>query len=290
MTNTKQQVREFYDEIGWHQEADGYYQNARYEDLRPVSREYIHNCHMRVKRHLAPQGDILLDAGSGPVQWPEYLSYSENYRFRLCADISITALKEARKRLRDKGLYVVADISNLPFTPNAFDGVVSMHAIHHIPQTEHKRAYGELFRVLKPSRAAVVVNGWDYPLLMRIGSFFLRPVRVVKSLLTRRRLPGFIKKKKARSLDLNTGTHIAKVDAAWLRAELADLTPIEIYVWRSLSTRFMRILVHPWLGGRFVLKLIYGFEERFPRFFGENGQYPLIVMTKPAGKSNESRT
>jgi hypothetical protein len=283
MTDTKQQVREFYDEIGWHQEEDGYYQNARYEDLRPVSREYIHNCHMRVKRHLAPQGDILLDAGSGPVQWPEYLSYSENYRFRLCADISITALREARKRLRVRGLYVVADISNLPFTPNAFDGVVSMHAIHHIPQTEHKRAYGELFRVLKPSRAAVVVNGWDYPLLMRLGSFFLRPVRVVKSLITRGRLPGFIKKKKARSLDLNTGTHIAKVDAAWLRAELADLTPIEIYVWRSLSTRFMRILVHPWLGGRYLLKLIYGLEERFPRFFGENGQYPLIVMTKPAG-------
>jgi hypothetical protein len=138
--------------------------------------------------------------------------------------------------------------------------------------------------VLNPSRAAVIVNGWDYPLLMRIGSFILRPVRVVKSLLTRRRLPGFIRKKKARSLDLNTGTHIAKVDANWLRAELADLTPIQIFVWRSLSTRMMRIFVHPWLGGRYLLKLIYALEERFPRFFGENGQYPLIVMTKPAGK------
>jgi SAM-dependent methyltransferase len=284
MTNTKQQVREFYDEIGWHQEADGYYQNARYEDLRLVSREYIHNCHMRVKRHLAPQGDILLDAGSGPVQWPEYLTYSEKYKYRLCADISITALKEARKRLGEKGLFVVADISNLPFMPNAFDGVVSLHAIHHIPQTEHKRAYSELFRVLNPSHTAVVVNGWDYPLLMRIGSFLLRPVRVLKSLLTRGRLPGFIRKKKARSLDLNTGTHIAKVDANWLRDELADLTSIEIFVWRSLSTRIMRLLVHPWLGGRFLLKLMYSLEERFPRFFGENGQYPLIVMTKPAVK------
>src|SRR5437868_11660891 len=73
--NTKQQVREFYDQIGWSQAADGLYQNARYEDLRPVSREYIHKCHMRVKRHLASEGDILLDAGSGPVQWPEYLTY-----------------------------------------------------------------------------------------------------------------------------------------------------------------------------------------------------------------------
>ena len=78
--NTKQQVREFYDQIGWSQVGDGLYQNARYEDLRPVSREYIHQCHLRVKRHLASSGNILLDAGSGPVQWPEYLEYSENYQ------------------------------------------------------------------------------------------------------------------------------------------------------------------------------------------------------------------
>jgi hypothetical protein len=77
MTNTKQQVREFYDQIGWSQAGEGLYQNARYEDLRPVSRDYIHKCHLRVKRHLAPSGDFLLDAGSGPVQWPEYLTYSE---------------------------------------------------------------------------------------------------------------------------------------------------------------------------------------------------------------------
>jgi hypothetical protein len=66
--NTKQQVREFYDQIGWSQVGDGLYQNARYEDLRPVSREYIHKCHMRVKRHLHP-GEILLTR-SGPVQCP----------------------------------------------------------------------------------------------------------------------------------------------------------------------------------------------------------------------------
>ena len=61
--NTKQQVREFYDQIGWSQAGEGLYQNARYEDLRPVSREYIHNCHLRVKRHLTPEGELFLDAG-----------------------------------------------------------------------------------------------------------------------------------------------------------------------------------------------------------------------------------
>src|SRR5512135_1880981 len=124
MENTKQQVREFYDHIGWSQLSDGLYQNARYEDLRPVSQEYIHNCHMRVMRHLAARGRFLLDAGSGPVQWPDYLVYSRDYRYRVCADISITALRAARARLQGNGLYVVADIANLPFVADAFDGAV----------------------------------------------------------------------------------------------------------------------------------------------------------------------
>jgi len=281
--NTKQQVREFYDQIGWSQVGDGLYQNARYEDLRPVSREYIHKCHMRVKRYLASSGDILLDAGSGPVQWPEYLSYSDDYKYRLCADISITALKEARMVLGERGLYVVADIANLPFKPEVFDGVVSMHAIHHLPITEHKTAYSELYRVLKSARSGVVVNGWDYPRITQAMTILVRPLRIIKSLITRRQLPGFLKKKKARSVDKNTGTYIRKTDADWLRSELADVAPMEIYVWRSLSTRVLRILVHRWLGGYYLLKLVYWLEERFPRFFGENGQYPLVVIHKPMG-------
>jgi len=282
--NTKQQVREFYDQIGWSQVGDGLYQNARYEDLRPVSREYIHKCHMRVRRHLAPGGDILLDAGSGPVQWPEYLTYSENYTYRLCADISITALKEARARLGSRGLYVVADIANLPFKPDAFDGVVSMHAIHHLPITEHRKAYSELVRVMKMGRTGVIVNGWDYPRLMQAMTVLVRPLRILKSLVTRGQLPGFMKKRKARSIEKHTGTHVRKTDADWLRSELADVAPLEIYVWRSLSTRVLRILVHPWLGGYYFLKLVYWLEEKYPKFFGENGQYPLVVISKPDGK------
>ena len=69
MTDTKQKVREFYDEIGWQKESDGLYQNAHYEDLRPVSRDYIHKTRLRVNDHLIPEGNLLLDAGSGPVQY-----------------------------------------------------------------------------------------------------------------------------------------------------------------------------------------------------------------------------
>jgi ubiquinone/menaquinone biosynthesis C-methylase UbiE len=273
MTNTKRQVREFYDQIGWTQVHEGLYQNARFEDLRPVSRDYIHKCHLRVNRHLAPSGDILLDAGSGPVQWPEYLTYSENYSYRLCADFSITALKEARRKLGARGLYVVADIASLPFKAEAFDGGVSMHAIHHLPLSEHKRAYLELRRTLKPGRSAVVVNGWHNPTLMRLSEPFIQLGRFLNG-------RGRKRKKVWAEEDDQAGTFVEKLTPRWLKQELNDEIQYEIYPWRSLSPRFMRWFVRPQMGGDLFLRMIFWLEERFPRFFGEHGQYPLIVIRK----------
>jgi len=274
MENTKQHVREFYDEVGWMQDTEGLFQNARYEDLRPVSREYIHRCHLRVNRHIAREGFCLLDAGSGPVQWPEYLTYSDGYRFRVCADISITALRAARGRLRDRGLYVVADIANLPFTTDAFDGVVSIHAIHHLPSTEHQRAYRELHRVLRPGRTAVTVSGWYRPLLMRMGEPLIGLGRVLSG-----RSPKL--KKDWRNEPAQEGTFVQRMTPGRLRAELNSLLQYEIFAWRSLSPRFMQWFVRPHMGGEALLRLVYWLEEKFPRFFGEHGQYPLIVIYKP---------
>jgi len=271
--NTKQQVREFYDQIGWSQAGDGLYQNARYEDLRPVSREYVHKCHMRVKRHLAPSGDILLDAGSGPVQWPEYLTYSEDYKYRLCADISITALNEARTRLGDKGLFVVADIANLPFKPDAFDGVVSMHTIHHLPLTEHKKAYTELTRVLKSGKSGAIINGWHNPLLMKLAEPFIGIGRLLSGRSAK-------KKKDWSSEEDQSGTFVEKMTPRWLKNELNGAVHFQIFPWRSLSPRFMRWFVRPQFGGKIFLRFIFWLEETFPSFFGENGQYPLIVIRK----------
>ena len=273
MENSRQQVREFYDQIGWSQIGDGLYQNARYEDLRPVSREYIHKCHLRVNRHLAPSGKYLLDAGSGPVQWPEYLTYSENYAYRVCADISMTALVEARKRLGSKGLMVVADIANLPFAREAFDGAVSMHTIHHLPLGAHRGAYLEMARVLKAGRRAVVINGWHNPLLMRLAEPFIALGRLLSGRSAKRRKDWAAEEDQA-------GTFVEKMTPRWLHNELAGVLRYKILPWRSLSPRFIRWFIRPQLGGKTLLRLVYRLEEMFPGFFGRNGQYPLIVIEK----------
>jgi ubiquinone/menaquinone biosynthesis C-methylase UbiE len=272
MTDTKQQVREFYDEIGWHQEADGYYQNARYEDLRPVAREYIHRTRLRVMNGLIPTGRLLLDAGSGPVQYEEYKVYSQGYQKRVCLDISIQALREARNRIGTHGLFIVGDLANLPFKADAFDGAVSMHAIHHLALTEHPQAYGEIHRVLGMGRSAAIVNGWHQPLLMRIAEPLIGLMR---------KLSGRSEKKKKEWLNEEdpAGTFVQKMTPEWLKREIGSKMMIEIKPWRSMSTRILRWFVRPF-GGRTLLRFVFWLENVFPKFFAENGQYPLIVIKK----------
>lgn len=270
--DVKQQVREFYDNVGWQEVSEGVYQNARYEDLRPVSRDYIHKCHMRVTRHLASEGRFLLDAGSGPIQYPEYLTYSEGYERRVCVDISITALKEARKRIEEHGLFVVADIVRLPFKEGVFDGVVSLHAIHHLPRDEHVAGYRDMYRTLKEGRQAVMVNGWDYSLMNRMLSI---PLRI------RRFLSGIERVKNNVDKQGNIkGTHVKKSTAFRLKRELRPYMRLKIYVWRSVAVLFLRFYIREGKMGRVLLKILYWFEELFPGFFGRVGMYPLIVIFK----------
>jgi SAM-dependent methyltransferase len=284
----KENVRQFYDRVGWQVVSDGNYQNARYEDLRPVAREYIHCCHQRVKRHLAPSGKYLLDAGSGPIQYTEYLTYSEDYAYRVCLDISITGLQEARKRIGDHGLFVVADAANMPFRRDAFGGVVSLHTLHHLPSADQASAYREICRTLQTGKTAVVVNGWTDSALMGSLNWLVSLMEWVgrQAGRLRGRIPekaGVIDTGAAKTCvkaQSPTGTYIQKLDPAWLRKTLTGLAGVEILVWRSVNVRFLRAVFHDALGGRMWLKLLFFLEEKYPHYFGEKGQYPLVVVSK----------
>jgi SAM-dependent methyltransferase len=293
MTEVKQEVRQFYDQVGWRLVSDELYQNARYEDLRPVASEYIHRCHLRVSRHIKPEGRFFLDAGSGPVQYPEYLDYAIGYCYRVCADISITALLEARKRVGEKGLYVVADIANLPFRPGVFEGLVSLHTIHHLPEEEHLQAYGELHRVLAAHSQGVVVNGWPSSRLMKAFEPLVKAAQRIR--YYRYRLGGRVvpPREEADGMEAQPvqagqaelekspkGTFTSRHDVSWVKNEVGAFMEVEILVWRSVSVRFLRALIHPHLAGRFWLRVLFWLEEQFPHFFGENGKYPLIIMRK----------
>lgn len=283
----RSEVRAFYDSVGWRQVGEGLYQNARYEDLRPVAQEYIHRCHMRVLRHLPSSGTLLLDAGSGPIQYPEYLEYSRGYGRRVCLDVSLLALREARERIGQHGLFVAGDVSRLPFAADAFDGVVSLHTVHHVPTEHQGQAFWELYRVQATGSRSVVVYSWGtHSLLMKL---FQWPIRLAQSLIARR--ANRIQTKPSREIDpllKSPGTFTHHHKHSWLQNQLKGMQRYEIVVWRSVSTAFLRALVHRRAYGKQFLRVLYRLEELAPRLMGRWGQYPMIVISKSAENSGEA--
>jgi len=284
----KAQVRQFYDSIGWRQIGEGLYQNARYEDLRPVSRGYLRRCHRRVARFLPRRGTYLLDAGSGPIQYPEYLEYSQGYRYRVCLDLSRRALIEARQRIGDHGLYVIGDLADLPFREQAFEGVVSLHTVHHLPLTEQEAAFRGFLRVLRPGGGSAVVYTWgDASPLMRVSAPLVRAANGLLARLRRLRRGGGPAARgpaAAEELLAARGTHTFRHDYTWIRDRLGDLPELEIRVWRTASTAFLRALIHGPLLGALWLRMLFQCEEWAPRLLGRLGQYPLIVFEKPGAE------
>jgi SAM-dependent methyltransferase len=195
------------------------------------------------------------------------------------------ALKEARDRVGAHGLFVVGDAARLPFAEGAFKGGVALHTIHHLPRDEQVQAYEEFYRVMRKGGSGVVVNGWRTSPLMALFMPLIKLLKWSYLLYCRMRgretvAPGDeLVNKRAQTW----GTFVEKSNAAWLERALDDRVPYEIRVWRSVNTGFLRALIYPRLGGRWILRRIYALEERFPHFFGRYGQYPMIVIRKEMG-------
>jgi hypothetical protein len=88
--------------------------------------------------------------------------------------------------------------------------------------------------------------------------------------------------------DAEKSTYVAKNTPGWFESNIATLVPVEIFVWRSVSVKVLRTFAHKNWGGRGLLRLLFWLEERFPHWFGKNGNYPLVVISKPLAHQRES--
>lgn len=269
----KQLVQSFYDQKGWNVNEEGNYEDAViYEDLRDVAKEYIKKCHDRVSRFLNPSGHYMLDAACGALQYDDYLQYSEGYKYRVCVDFSFQALCEAKKKLKEKGIYVLADMTNMPFKDNILDGFVSLNTIYHIPKSQQVQAINELYRLLAKDGKGIVVYDW----------FKHSPWMNVTMLPFRAFV--FLKNRLLRVLGKTFGTGVPHKRLYFYAHNQeffkANLPPFKVAVWRSLSVHFMRYYVHKWFFGRRFLSWVYQKEEKYPELCGLKGEYPMFVFEK----------
>jgi ubiquinone/menaquinone biosynthesis C-methylase UbiE/uncharacterized protein YbaR (Trm112 family) len=270
----KQLVKNFYDEKGWFTDEAGNYEDAViFEDLREVSKDYIRKCHDRVNRFLNPSGTYMLDAASGALQFPDYLQYSANYKYRICVDFSFQALSEAKKKLGDKGICVLCDMTNMPFQDNAIDGFISLNTIYHIPKDEQVTAMKELYRILAPGSKGVIVYEWfkHSPWM----NAWLLPFRGFAFLRNRlKRFSTRIANKKAPEKMLYFYAHPYEYFKTHLPFSF------ELKVWRSVDVQFMKVYIHKALFGKQILEWLYKKEEANPEKFGLKGEYPILVFKK----------
>jgi ubiquinone/menaquinone biosynthesis C-methylase UbiE len=285
----KKILQDFYDQVGWHKsgkdDANVFVDALKWEDLRPVVSEYIHNCHLRVNRYIKKQGQYLLDAGSGPVQYQDYLTYSEEYQFRICLDISYLALKEAKRKLGDKGICILGDITNIPLKDNSVDGAVSLHVIYHVPKDEQLMAIREIHRVLKPEASAAIIYSWPNSQLMLRFLWYRRVNKSIRKFI--QKIKAFVKsilriekrQSNAQQSSVPETPYHYTHNQSYFETQLTGMG-LQILVWRSVSVAFMRAYIHPWLFGTSFMRWIYRREEKNPQKYGRIGQYPLFVIKK----------
>ena len=290
-------VMKFYDEIGWTEATDGVFIDASInEDFREVSSRYVRDCHLRVNHHLPRGGNYIVDAASGPVQYEEYLTYSRNFTRRICCDVSFEALRLARAKLGEHGIYIQCDITNMPLKDESVDAFVSLHTIYHVPAERQVDAFRELQRITRPGGRGVVVYSWgDHSWAMNMTQAPWRAARALKRALgatVRAMIPRAILKRRRDRLSSPATLPGPMQQSAsqfcyhahtfdWWRRNVAPLGDWTVHPWRSISVEFTEAHLPDNAYGRGFLALAYLLETLSPGLMGRIGQYPALVFRKP---------
>jgi ubiquinone/menaquinone biosynthesis C-methylase UbiE/uncharacterized protein YbaR (Trm112 family) len=269
---TRKRVQQFYDEFGWTKIGDTFSDSLIFEDLRPISFGYRERTYQRIRTRLSTKGTYLLDAASGPLPHPEMSVYSKGFDYHVCLDFSFRALREARRKLGDSGIYILGDVTDIPLVDGSMDSIVSLHTLYHVPADEQSEVLREMYRVLKPKGAAVIVYSWGR---RSVAMFpFSLASAVIDRLLAALRLKSGQGRKSYRRLYFHSHSY------SWFAKQLRGVNLYQLACWRSVDTRFLRKCIKPSLFGQQLLSGILWLEEKFPRLFGRLGQYPMFIIHK----------
>ena len=273
----KKRVFDYYNEINY-KVKDSYniYEDSnKWVDFREVSSSYIKNSFTKAARYYPSEGAYFLDIASGPIGLTEYMKLSNGYSFRVCIDISVNALVQAKANLEKagkKGIYICGDITNIPLKSNSVDTVLSQHTLYHIPKDDQELAVRELYRVAKPGSKIVIIYSWFYhSWMMNISLGLVQVYRVMRHYLGKLYLK--VAKSKPR---LYYYAHSPK----WFLKTFEFSDDIEFHCWRSTNKYFLNIFVHKALLGKQLLDKLIKIEDKHSRFMSKFGEYSAIVITK----------
>ena len=285
LDDVKQSVRDWYDRFGWEKNELGTYNDtAIWSQNEPVGNGlYEMMSHLSILDRF-PGGEFVLDAASGPLAHPEYLAFSWFYKSRVCVDMSRTALEDAAAKLRPGDLCCLADICNLPFRDETFDGAVSGYTIHHVPESQQIPAIRELYRVMRPNAhlciITVVTKLRQHGALLFVLRAILKLLRVLR-LARPYQSSSFWPTINQPTLEPPHRLYSQVRETAWWKNVARELT--DEYTIECL--RLLTVFEFNGLYGRSnrAAKALRGIESLFPRLAANMAATCLIDICKPAG-------
>ncbi len=264
---TEAKVSKFFNSIGWQTEGGVTEEARRWEDLREHAQAYVSRCRLRILRHIPERGDNFLDVGSGPIQFPEYLAYSANFKKRYCVDLSTRALDDAKAKIGDHGVFLPGSIIDMPLEDNFFDCTISLKALFNIDKDRQEEVVRKLIRVTKPGKPIII--SYANP----------RPIYPHRLFRRKSKLRSAAKDPTGIRPGAPLGSHYRVFPTDWW-GRFNDVATVNILPWHSFPAEVQKILIpNNKLGGK-LFDLLFYLEDRFPEFFVKCFHGLLVVLIK----------
>ena len=245
-------------------------------DLRRCAKDYARKCRLRLMRHMPSSGDYILDVGSGPLLFKEYVEYSRNFRKRYCIDVSSVALEEAKKKIGDHGVFLHGSLFDVPLEPDFFDCTLSILTIFNIHKDKQEDAVRKLIEVTKPGRPIIIVyrNPKSATISVRVRVWLGRPYRALGK--TCRRL---LKRHEKPVTGEEQFIYYYQHPIAWWD-KFSDAADVQIMTWAYFLPDIQKALIPDNAFGKKLFEMIFWVEEHFPHRLGKRCAYPIIILTK----------
>lgn len=226
LDDDKAVLHRFYQEYGWQKNDRGQYKTRlAFGFGSPTLQEHRRQINREQARYFPPSGDYFLDCASGAVAVDEYLEYSRGYRYHVCVDLTLSALRGARERLGDHGLYVNGDATCLPFKSNTFSAALCSHTLYHVPETQQATVLEEFHRVLAPGGVcAVFYNVGKHSAVGKL----IRPYLELRNRRRRKRY------------DDSPEIYSYHYPAAWFDAFRSLFSSVELHPYQFLPNQVMK--------------------------------------------------
>ena len=249
-------VSTFYSTKGW-VNAEGFSLDASLnENLTSHAGEYVKSLRQRLGKHLKG-GVKLLDIGCGPIQYLEYLNYSNEYQYRYCVDFSATALAQARSKLGSKGRYLQGDFLDEELLKiYDFDAALLINVLYHVRLDLQEEFVLKLLCHLRPGGKAIIV----YSNPRSMSTWITKLGKSIKSLRK------------------NNGDHLESI--YFQRHDLSfwdnfsEIACIEISAWRTFSPQIEKVFFR----NKLMYELLYRLENL--SWWWKISEYQTIVLEK----------